>query len=821
MSRTGFGDLLQQAEQLTADMESGGELPRIERNLHQLAEAGDRLWKKTAGGVGEDADVRASILLGSKGFDLPRLSEKLDNLSTTKTFEPLEPIRDTDIQGFLRNERENAILAAIEEAKKNTFDEAERNHWKCMENEWEQQKLKILNSLLGSDRDSFDFPADVIDTTSGHLNFSQRSALDATEIAYARQIYLYNEAIIQRMDFDLVEGFHNTASKFNDQHIEDCWTLVDQMTDLPSHQLLSSPETSRFSPHCEVFFINQGRTFLQTRYQKFIERIVYSNLQQAQLGGVPGVFFLVKSFLKIRPLVAIADQLEDGDVEGVPLWPFVYYCIRCGDLSAAMQVAQMSPHYTSKLKEYLEDYSRSEEKRLHPSLEEELRLQYRRSVKNGRDPFKRAVYAVLGHISDAEETLSDVVTKTDDYLWLKLCQITTPEDKRDHSHDSLTLQHLQVLLLEDYGEAYFNATENPLLYFQVLMLSAQFEAAIEFLSRIDAYRSHAIHFAIVMYLRKVLILPETVQAQLLTKDSSDPGIRRLNFARLLKSYTRKFEITDPREALQYFYLLRHLRSPHGENLFSKCVSELVLETREFDMLLGFMESDGSRKLGCIDKFQGEVEGVIEVVAKDTEEKGLFEEAAKLYDLAKNHEKTLEVLNKLLSQVVSTAPTSHSNRDRLKTFSFAVAERYKSLGNNASRSRCNTFYLLCDLIQFFDLYHLNQMDEAFEVMRKLQLIPLSGQGVEQKVSAFRQYTDEIRRCLPDILIATMTILHSQYRDKRRDYPGLALNRDEGGLQTYRRNLRQQARALITFAGLLPYRMPGDTSARLVQLEVLMN
>ena len=43
-----------------------------------------------------------------------------------------------------------------------TFDEAERNHWKCMENEWEQQKLKILNSLLGSDRDSFDFPADVI-----------------------------------------------------------------------------------------------------------------------------------------------------------------------------------------------------------------------------------------------------------------------------------------------------------------------------------------------------------------------------------------------------------------------------------------------------------------------------------------------------------------------------------------------------------------------------------------------------------------------------------------------------------------------------------
>ena len=35
-------------------------------------------------------------------------------------------------------------------------------------------------------------------------------------------------------------------------------------------------------------------------------------------------------------------------MDGVPLWPFLYYCIRCGDLNAAVQVAQMSPyvHYT-------------------------------------------------------------------------------------------------------------------------------------------------------------------------------------------------------------------------------------------------------------------------------------------------------------------------------------------------------------------------------------------------------------------------------------------------------------------------------------------
>lgn len=54
------------------------------------------------------------MLLGSKGVDLPQLSQKLESLSTKKTFEPLEPIPDTDIENFLKNETENAILSLID-----------------------------------------------------------------------------------------------------------------------------------------------------------------------------------------------------------------------------------------------------------------------------------------------------------------------------------------------------------------------------------------------------------------------------------------------------------------------------------------------------------------------------------------------------------------------------------------------------------------------------------------------------------------------------------------------------------------------------------
>ena len=55
----GLSALLQQAEQLTADIEAGGELPRVRRNLQQIAEAGQRLLDKTSGALDGSAGVKA------------------------------------------------------------------------------------------------------------------------------------------------------------------------------------------------------------------------------------------------------------------------------------------------------------------------------------------------------------------------------------------------------------------------------------------------------------------------------------------------------------------------------------------------------------------------------------------------------------------------------------------------------------------------------------------------------------------------------------------------------------------------------------------
>lgn len=60
VDNAGFTDLLQQAEQLTADIDGEGELPRVERNLRQIVDAGQQLWSRTTQAVSKDTcDIKA------------------------------------------------------------------------------------------------------------------------------------------------------------------------------------------------------------------------------------------------------------------------------------------------------------------------------------------------------------------------------------------------------------------------------------------------------------------------------------------------------------------------------------------------------------------------------------------------------------------------------------------------------------------------------------------------------------------------------------------------------------------------------------------
>ncbi|GFU84464.1 nuclear pore complex protein Nup93, partial [Trichonephila clavipes] len=710
----GFTDLLQQAEQLTADIDGEGELPRVERNLRQIVDAGQQLWSRTTQAVSKDTcDIKASILLGSKGYDLPKISQKIESLTTARTFEPIEPIRETDIQGFLKNERENAMLSVIEESKKATFERSDKVFWETLESEWEQEKMKILNALVGPSQELLDVTTDSKSFLSETINLKTRSAMDNIEMLYAKELSSYNERVVRGgSKCNLAEKFRAFFKDLDDKKVLELWEMVETMTDIPlkaDKDILAA----RCSLLTQTSLIKQARLYLEKKYFEYIQSIVFGNLLHAELGPRPGAYYAVRSFLKMKmPLQPTG--LEDGLIDGNPVWAVIYYCLRCGKTDAAVSAAKNAGDSLKDFLPFLVEYEENEGSRLKPNSESQIQLQYRRTVRSSTDPFKRAVYCVLGCVT--ADSNPEVMDKTDDYLWMKLCQIRLEEETGNIPQDSLTFSKLQSQLLEEYGETHFNAYQQPFLYFQVLFLTAQFEAAVEFLFRIESLRCHAVHVAVVLYELNLLALSTSCNAPLLSKASADkPPMRRLNLSRLLMKYTKKFEATDPREALQYFYVLRDLKSSRGISLFMACVSELVLETKEYEMLLGKIEPDGCRKPGAVDKFLSDTQAIIEIVATDSENKGLYEDAIKLYDLAKKHDKVIEILNKLLSQVVPQMNVVGSNRQRLENVALSIAE-------------------------------------------SLKLLPFENQEVEQKVSAFSSYSEEVRRNFPDILLATMNILY---------------------------------------------------------------
>ncbi|XP_046387019.1 nuclear pore complex protein Nup93-like [Ischnura elegans] len=897
MAESEFQDLLHAAEQLSSDAMGGGQLPRVERNLRQVLEASQELWSRVTQTGGQD--TQAHVLLGSKGVDLPRLSQKLETLSARRTFEPLEPTPDTDIQSFLKNEKENAILAIVEETHEAAFESVRQCQWDSIRNDWRCAKGRAMAALRSSDPHEF---VD-INITEGVSHMEDetilhgRSALQREEVAFARGLVERNrEAVVgnEMSRPSLVQTFWSISQELGDERLMELWEMVKCVAQVRYSATKGGPVACRNSPQFCSELVSQSRKYLEERYKTYMQSVVTSDLVSASLGSAPSTLSLVHAFASVRlgsrsfntfsaqqsmqspargqrfhtsSMHPETGTEESPTIDGLPAWALVFYCLRCGDLRAALEYAIRAGSELEEVSKVLRECIDSPEGTLAPKHEMQVRYQFRRHIRNSTDPYKRAVYCILGGCTDgvsagrggfgAEDEgmggsglgawsgVEGVLGQTsDDYLWLKLTQIewqstvasSTMPAKGSVGQKS-SLQDLQSLVL-DYGEQHYQASERPHVYVQALILTGLWEVAIEFLAlrAMPRLQSHcqAVHLALALHQLNLLALPQDFKAPLLVVDPADPTpMHRLNLARLITLYVQHFEATDPREALNYYFCLRKLKGSGGEgadNLFIECVVNMVLESQDFGLILGKMMPDGCRMPGLIDELCSPGSGadfasdVAEAAGKRCEERGLFEDAIELYNLAKNDEKALSLLSVLISQVMSKGRGEQGDeegrlRERLKMATKRIqTQRGQPLA--CSTETAATFHTLCKLIDFFDRYHAGKFSDALEVLEKVHLVPMSMDQLEECIVTFKRLGDEICRNMPDILLATMNILHEQY-NKARGSDSLGARFDEGGRDKQLVQLRERARTITNFAGALPYRMPGDTNARLVQIEILMH
>ncbi|KAF7273262.1 hypothetical protein GWI33_014027 [Rhynchophorus ferrugineus] len=811
-----FSDLLQEAEKLTNDLEGTTELPKVERSLKQVLEASNDLYSRVA--QTGSKDIQANLLLGSKGIDLPKIVQKLESISTKRTFEPIQPVDELDITNKLQNEIRNKILEAFDsgynEMLKSTYD----NAWEHQAAEWKQQKRQILNALCG--RSGLPIELGKHQSILLEKSLAPVAHLGPTESIYSAKIMEYNDALVRGLPKpNLVSVFSGTSSEFKDTKVKDMWEIIKYMVRVPPFPQSEDPVNARNTKPLIEALVTQGRKYLEDRYKTYMSNIVSENLAQADRGGVPGTYPLVRSFVGLR-LQGEYLGLRDGYVDDRPLWPMVYYCLRSGDLTAAIYCIKKSC-----LSEYNEIISILEAKLRSPNspevakLEENIRFSYRRFVRNETDPFKRIIWSVLGCCDVADEH-SEVARTADDYLWLKLSLVRVDYNKDDY----IKYCDLQQMILEEYGESHYDAFNQPHLYFQVLALTGQFEAALEFLTRIERFKIHAVHMAIALNELYFLAGPHDTSAPLIFIDPADPKpARRLNLARLIMIYVKSFELNCPNEALHYFYHLRGYTDPKGESLFKVCVADLAIETREYETLLGKVQRNGVRTKGLVDQFTNTnitADQIAQMIGDNLVRKGLCEEAIDIYDIANNQEEILSFLCTMLSQVVQSEGSDGSLRSRLKERAILFADRFSREGYRCSAGLVGSFLKLKELLTFFDFYHAKEYPQALKVLNELQIIPFRADEIADRVKSFKALTADVCKVIPDVLLATMNMLFAQYQ-KIKGHSEYIPRYQDGSVENQLSYIRSQAKTITSFAGMLPYRMPGDTNSRLVQMEILMH
>ena len=296
-----FGDLVASAEQLTAEIDGGraGDLPRVERSLKHLLEAGQSLL----GQRGQGQDAKASILLGSRGVDLPAIASKIGAIQSTNIltesekvtrslffrlwrlsglFHGLPQVHPTDIPAFLKAEREEAILGLLEETKRETVESLTSRHWDCVVREWERDKARILSAVAaggggaGADMTELSLARDLSTSfvsrtrDSAAAATSSRpgdttlvtSALSHHELVYARAVVTYNSSVAAGgVRPDLLAMMADLWAEDREPEVSTVWDMVRAMAELGTERASND-------------IVSCAKKYLEKSYIKFIRYAV-------------------------------------------------------------------------------------------------------------------------------------------------------------------------------------------------------------------------------------------------------------------------------------------------------------------------------------------------------------------------------------------------------------------------------------------------------------------------------------------------------------------------------------------------------------------
>ena len=348
---------------------------------------------------------------------------------------------------------------------------------------------------------------------------------------------------------------------------------------------------------------------------------------------------------------------------------------------------------------------------------------------------------------------------------------------------------------------------SPVLYFTALFLTGQLERAIEVLHRSDM-AVFSTHIAILCYTLKMIILTKNVRDEILVTDPGNVVDSKINFAKLIILYVKRFELVNVNYSLTYCYFLHQIQLEFSKDkssgsLFDACVSRLVYVTGERDAILGKLTPDNNRIPGLLDKIAHgiSVKDVIAKVALDTSLNGDNIGACIIYCIAKKPNEAVMLMNRQLSNCIASISDV---AERAVKLAERLVERYSVQNSEVEKQNISTLKSLIQCYCIFRLAGEKRYEEVILEAEKLSIIPLNPDIVSNEVENFKFLAEEVRTLLPELCLTLMTSIVENYNQAAPRSPT-------------QEQMKLYAKAILLYSAMVPHRFPTSIASKLLQLQ----
>lgn len=825
--------LLHQSQQLSAKITGCNSIPVIFRGFEQIESFSTQLAAK----VGVNSSDTSSV-----GADLARINFVPVGLEASVN------ALSTDVAGYLQTEYEKQIISSVERVQKETNKKIDQMIKTKLANEWERRKKQIVENIASANSPS---SSPVLQSPA---SISSGPKFDA----YLSVVKRFNEARLKHSKFALARAFASELKSLDkdarsDQVVSgfDCLAsivLEDELenifTDRNWATMYRSPAGSTARLNWNKALISGSRRYLESSFDKLVDSTIAYYPRDALLGGKPSNIDRIRAFLNIRMKRSSPGELQKLDfVDGVPVWACIFYLFRCGFLREAYQFACQFEFHLLKTEPgfiaYLKAFIETEDNYLTGTIKAQIQSDYsQRLIVGNQDPYKMAMLKILGRCDLNKKTVADIISTTQDYIWLQLWLVkdgrTNPETQSSSSAQAYNLAALQKIIL-DLGAAYFNPKgSNHLQYFEILLLVGLFEDAIGYLFE-SPHQLDAVHYALCLLYHGIINVSPNVSASELEtvvsfKDPSGSATRCLNILNVIQAAGKALATADAFDAVQY-YLALPLASSVSTQYNTACqnsIRDAVLASGNFSAVLGDLAADGTFRPGLLSKYaalmnlsdeKAFVQSITKSAAAKCEREDKYRDAIHLYNLAGEHDKVLQILNRKMSQIYSQAYIADVLAG-LYGIGLSVYQFYSQsqiICAKLDRRNLDTCRIMLGMLEFKRFNAESHWQQALQKLDELAILPNEGDVSEVSVVAerFKALDDSITCNLSELLLQGMTCIYQLFLDAR-EYAATDLGR-----QQQIQLLRRKSRSLIIFTGMMQYRVTQEVCAKLTRMDIFMN